>query len=144
MNEPINPTGRARHRANIAIDYTGEHESGWKTIFVAGSNAWQNQPAVVAAVVRQWLDWGKPHLRILYSVYSAHVAEFAKAAFLSMPEVVTEFTSDDRTNRQMIQDRVIDFALIFAVDNPSSYSTLRKDLEIKSIAYDHYLIETES
>lgn len=59
MNDTIDgPKHRAEDHSHIA--------EGRKRLLITGSRDWPNQPAIVAAIVKQWLDWDRPPMTLVH------------------------------------------------------------------------------
>lgn len=39
---------------------------GRKRLLVTGSRTWPNQPAIVGAIMKQWVDWGRPPVTLVH------------------------------------------------------------------------------
>lgn len=59
MNDTTTPAHRREDGAEQAID-------GRKRLLITGSRTWPNEPAISAAILRLWLDWGKPPLTLVH------------------------------------------------------------------------------
>lgn len=53
------PSHRLEDGASQAIE-------GRKRILITGSRDWPNEPAIAAAILQSWLDWGKPPLTVIH------------------------------------------------------------------------------